>query len=263
MMNFSSELAVLSRAVAYQNLSGAAVHVGLSQPQLSRIVAKLERELKVQLLDRETRRKSAWTPMAHRLAEVYVRSNQSLRIEIQKLQKSSLPREIRAGTLEGVVSVALEIVERLLRLTPLLKVELDVYDLNALEELFLAGEVDWILSFREPGRRKFKFSRTLGFQTLESVGKGAQSPRVMSVYEYRAQIEGKRAEGEAHAKTLVSNSLMVRKLWLETRGGTGVLPGGVRSERRGSKNESPVILMAQDRYPELLWRAMSPESRLR
>ena len=36
------ELSVLNRSVAYNNLSGASQHVGLSQPQLSRIVAKLE-----------------------------------------------------------------------------------------------------------------------------------------------------------------------------------------------------------------------------
>jgi molybdenum-dependent DNA-binding transcriptional regulator ModE len=255
MNNLYSELGVLSRAVAYQNLSGAAVHVGLSQPQLSRIVAKIERELGIQLLDREKRRKSAWTKIAHQLAETYLRSHQSLRLEIQKLQGQPLLEEIRVGTLEGLVPMALELAQRLLKGTKLMRVELDVYDLNALEEHFLSSDLDWILTFREPGRRKFKFNRILGYQTLETVGAEADSPRVMSLYEYRAQVEGKRSEG-TEPKTLVSNSLMVRKLWLETWGGRGVVPGGVRSEKRGSKNESPVILLAQDRFPDPLWKAM-------
>ena len=52
----SWDLAILSRATHYPNLSIASTHVGLSQPQLSRIVAKLEEQYGVQLLDREARR---------------------------------------------------------------------------------------------------------------------------------------------------------------------------------------------------------------
>jgi DNA-binding transcriptional LysR family regulator len=65
------ELSVISRAVAYKNLSSAAAHVGLSQPQLSRIVQKVEKNLQVQLLDRSSRRSSSWQPIALQLAEIY------------------------------------------------------------------------------------------------------------------------------------------------------------------------------------------------
>ncbi|MHA0112066.1 LysR family transcriptional regulator, partial [Klebsiella pneumoniae] len=68
------DLSVLTRATQYANLSIAADHVGISQPQLSRIVAKLEDQLGLILLDRESRRKSAWTPAAHRLADIYSRT---------------------------------------------------------------------------------------------------------------------------------------------------------------------------------------------
>ena len=55
------ELGVLAKAVNFKNLSAAALHVGLSQPQLSRIIAKIEEELKIVLLDRSAKRKSGWT----------------------------------------------------------------------------------------------------------------------------------------------------------------------------------------------------------
>jgi len=71
MEHFNWELSVLSRAVAYQNLSGASQHVGLSQPQLSRIIQKLEAQWSVVLLDRSAKRKACWTPAAYKLARVY------------------------------------------------------------------------------------------------------------------------------------------------------------------------------------------------
>ena len=53
MQNFSHEFSVLRRAVAYKNLTAASQNIGISQPQLSRIVAKLEQELDVKLLNRD------------------------------------------------------------------------------------------------------------------------------------------------------------------------------------------------------------------
>ena len=40
-------LSVLSKAIHHKNLSAAADHIGLSQPQLSRLIAQLEEELGV------------------------------------------------------------------------------------------------------------------------------------------------------------------------------------------------------------------------
>ena len=47
MERFSTELSLLSKAIAYPNLSTASVQIGVSQPQLSRTIMKLEQELKV------------------------------------------------------------------------------------------------------------------------------------------------------------------------------------------------------------------------
>lgn len=64
------ELGVLAKAVNFKNLSAAALHVGLSQPQLSRIIAKIEEELKIVLLDRSAKRKSGWTNLRSVLHDI-------------------------------------------------------------------------------------------------------------------------------------------------------------------------------------------------
>src|ERR1700758_5366929 len=128
MINLHWEMSVLSRSVAYPNLSGAAAHVGLSQPQLSRIISKLGGEFQVQLLDRAARRKSGWTAAAFKLAEVYSNSQRKLESEIQKLVKQAEPTQIRMGTLEGVSGSASQICRSVLKSTSVSVVCLDVHD---------------------------------------------------------------------------------------------------------------------------------------
>ena len=100
--NLHWELTVLSKAIAYKNLSGAASPIGLSQPQLSRIVAKIEAELEIVLLDRSARRKSGWTPIAFKLAETYTKFSRSLDSAIHGVTAEREPKYLKAGTLEGL-----------------------------------------------------------------------------------------------------------------------------------------------------------------
>src|SRR5687767_8588247 len=99
MVDLSYSLSVLARAVAFRNLSAAASHVGLSQPQLSRVVARLERELGLELLNRQVRRRSYWTPQALQLAETFDRSHRRLEASIRALQSRQMPKQIHFGTL--------------------------------------------------------------------------------------------------------------------------------------------------------------------
>src|SRR4051794_20367369 len=101
MDHLHSELSVLSRAVAFDNLSSAAGPVGLSQPQLSRIVSRIEQELGVVLLDRGAKRKSGWTPVAHRLAELFSKSTRHFQEQVQRMLQAAEPTEIRVAALEG------------------------------------------------------------------------------------------------------------------------------------------------------------------
>src|SRR3954468_17366708 len=142
MERLSWELSVLTRAVAFENLSSAAGPVGLSQPQLSRIVSRLEGELEVVLLDRAAKRKSGWTPIAHRLASVYGKSSRHLSEQIQRLVREKDPQILRLGCLDGLATVAAELSTQIFKGTTVRAVELDLFDLIQLEELFIKSELD-------------------------------------------------------------------------------------------------------------------------
>jgi DNA-binding transcriptional LysR family regulator len=249
------EMSVLSRAVAYSNLSGAASHVGLSQPQMSRIVAKLERELKVTLLDRDAKRKAAWTPTAFKLAEVYSRSVRQLASEIEQLVQGSEPKVLKGGTLEGLIPYATSFVAAAFAESQTRIVEMDVFDLSELEEQFFKGELDFILSMREPGRKKYKYTQVLGYQVLERQGSAAgilcQSP-----FEYATEP----GHGHAHQpvethKILISNSLALRHRWIEDHEGCGILPSVVRA-RKTREEDRAVLFLGRDQLPSRQWEKM-------
>ena len=181
MENLHWELAVLGRAVHYKNLTGAAEHVGLSQPQLSRIVAKLEGELDVILLDRTARRQSGWTPIAFKIAETYARHSRKLAQSLQQLQSGGQITQISIGALEGLAALASDLGNHLFERTKVHLIELNVYDLSELEERFAKGELDLALTCREPGRSKRRFERTLGYQDVEQVDGAGRHARVQPV----------------------------------------------------------------------------------
>lgn len=250
-----SELDVLSRAVAYSNLSHAAQHIGLSQPQLSRILKKIEGELGISLLDRAAKRKSGWTELAHSLAQTFLRATRSLEGEILALAEGkATPNRIRVGFLEGLLQPALELAEFIYGKTEILQVEMDVMDLGPLERNFLKGEFDLILTSREPGRQKYSHSRRIGNQILVTMNRGAQV-LTLSPYEINAVAsqEKKRIDGR---KVLLSNSLAVRRLWIE-RGAEGVLPSGLKPIGVKGEGLVPVYLLAGEMFPNVLWRQLT------
>jgi LysR family transcriptional regulator, transcriptional activator for aaeXAB operon len=258
-MQVSWELSVLSKAVAFSNLSSAAGPVGLSQPQLSRIVARLEQELQVVLLDRAAKRKSGWTPMAQRLAEIYLKSSSHLNEQIRRLADASEPQSLRVGALDGLASVAAELSSTLFARTQVRTIELDLYDLTQLEESFLKGELDLVFTGREPGRKKFKNVLRIGFQSLEETGRATET-RVMSPFEYGviSHKTGRKAPKPREAeRTLISNSLMVRRHWIETFGGRAVIPTPMRRTQSGKASEAPVLLIGHDAFSPKLWEKIS------
>src|SRR4051812_8104842 len=221
MERVSWELSVLSKAVAFSNLTSAAGPVGLSQPQLSRIVSRLEAELQVVLLDRTAKRKSGWTPMAHRLAEIYSKSSRNLTEQIQRLALETEPQSLRLGALDGLATVAAELSARVFKQTTVRTIELDLYDVIQLEESFLKGELDLIFSGREPGRKKFRHVVKVGYQSLDEQGKSGDT-RVMSPFEFglQAHRSGRKAPpAKSDERVLVSNALSVRRHWIENIGG--------------------------------------------
>jgi hypothetical protein len=250
MENLHWELSVLSKAIHYKNLSGASEHVGLSQPQLSRIVSRLEADLNVVLLDRTARRKSGWTPVAFKIAETYFRNSRKLTLDLQQLQTETETTNLHIGTLEGLVPLATEFCQRFFEHGKMQLVELDVFDLSDLEEHFAKDELDLIFTCREPGKHKYKYIRNLGFQVFENIQTSGEM-RVMSPFDYSHQMQKRTAAKDE--RLFLSNSLAVRKLWIEKVGGSGHFPSEVRDKKTGDKTETPVYLIASDMLSPLVW----------
>ena len=241
------ELSVLAKAIHHKNLSAAALHVGLSQPQLSRIIAKLEDELKVVLLDRSAKRKSGWTPLALQISEIFERTQIRLEGELKTVSNNQMVAELRIGTLEGLASFATKITQLCFDKIKIKKINLDVYDLSELESHFLSGDLDIIFSSKSPGRQKYKHLLEIGYQRLE-LTQSQSGLGVYSTFEFNRLNE---KEKQSFQKVLVSNSLMIRKDWLERIGGTGFLPSEAKKGKL--KDQEPVLLIGSELLSPQIW----------
>lgn len=254
----SKELSILSRAVVFQNLSSASQNIGISQPQLSRIIRKLERHLGILLLHREVKRRSAWTPIALELAQTFSRGTRSLEAEVQRLIEDSPVKHLRMGSLEGVLSRAAEIGHTLITQVPLHSLELNIYDLQELEDRFLRGELDLILTMREPGRKKYTFSKVLGYQSLQDQKKiqGGLNLRIQSGFEFQSKPEKKKKSSRDESSVLISNSLALRKYWLESFGGSGLFPSTIQAQSSEVRSEIPVLLLGSEALSPEIWNIL-------
>lgn len=241
------ELSVLAKAIHFKNLSAAALHVGLSQPQLSRIIAKIEEEMKIVLLDRTAKRKSGWTAVAFQLAEIFEKSVRRLELELQGVSNNQMVAELHIGTLEGLSDFALKTSRLCFEQVGVQKITLDIFDLNELEANFLSGNLDLIFTSKVPGRQKFKYLLELGFQKLEKIETNPNFT-VLSTFEYG---RANKKEVEKFKHVMVSNSLAMRKAWFDQIGGTGHMPTEAKKGR--AKDAEPVFLIGSELLSPILW----------
>lgn len=241
------EMSVLAKAIHFKNLSAAALHVGLSQPQLSRIIARIEDDLKIVLLDRSAKRKSGWTPVAFQLSEIFEKSIKRLETELQGISNNQVVGELHIGTLEGLSDFALNTVRLCFEEVGVKKITLDIFDLNELEANFMSGNLDLVFTSKSPGRQKFKYLAELGFQRLEEVN-SSKDFAVLSTFEYG---RSNKKELESFPHLFVSNSLSIRRAWLEKNGGTGHLP--TEAKRGRAKDAEPVLLIGSELLNPVLW----------
>jgi hypothetical protein len=253
------QLDILSKAVDLPHLTSAASVIGISQPQLSRIVKQLESELGVQLLNREAKRSASWTLDAHNIAALYRRTFLSFQIEMSALQNNATQPYLRVGALDGLSNQALSLCHRLLSEPSVETVELDLYDLNDLEARFLAGTLDLIFSLREPERSKSLWVRTLGYQRIESHGSEG-CIAVKSVFEqknFQGEKWGKKSKKSASNKTFVSNSLAMRQQWINRFEGYGTLPSPVHERKSGRGLEYPALLIGRPELSKIIWQKIN------
>jgi len=242
-------LEVLSRSVHYPNLSTAADHVGLSQSQLSRVLKQLETYFGYELLDRKIKRKSMWTPKALELAEVFLTHHQRLQNQFQLLKSEQQIHELSMVCLEGLIEHGAQLLNKVSKQLAVPTIRLDVFDLDELEERYLREEYDLLLSMRIPNRAKPKYQHTLGFQNPEIRSNKNPALSVLSLFEaHQKQSRKKKA-----SKTVISNSLLVRRIWVDKYGGTGVFP----SEDLKTRGEIEISLVAQPNLPEHIWKILT------
>ncbi len=247
MQHIHYELGILAKCVHFKNLSAAAIHVGLSQPQLSRIISKLESELKIILLDRSAKRKSGWTPLAYDLAKLFEKNSQRLEIELTQLTNKENLSELRIGTLEGLSNIAMDLVKIGFDDMGIKRIVLDIYDMSDLEANFLSGNLDIILTSRVPGKQKFKNLFTIGYQKFEKVETNSDY-HVYTPFEFNKRA--KKLKSSA-ANILISNSLSIKKDWLKNFGGTAEVP---TEPRKGSfSNSEPVLIIASEVLGPVVW----------
>ncbi len=247
LQNLTYELSVLAKAVQHKNLSAAAVHVGLSQPQLSRLVGKIESELNILLLDRSARRKSGWTPVAQELSLVFTKGLGRLQADILSVAQDSEINELRIGTLEGLSSIASQFVQLCFAQLQMHMVFVDVLDFKDLDSQFLSGNLDLIFTVRPPSKQKFTHQLEVGYQQMEKVSTN-KDIHVYSSFEFSG-LEKKSYEEAKNV--MISNSLSFRANWLHSIGGTGVLP--IEAKKGRGKGFYSVYLLGSDLVSPKLW----------
>ncbi len=242
------ELSVLTKAIHFKNLSAAAIHVGLSQPQLSRIIARIEEGFKVVLLDRSAKRKSSWTPIAFEMAEIFDRSTRRMGSELESISQNNAVAEIHIGTLEGLAEFAIKTCRMCFEQIGIKKITLDIFDLNELDSNFLSGNLDLIFTSKIPGRQKFRHIIEIGSQVLEKVQTNKKFG-VLSTFEFG---RANKSTLESYEHVFISNSLAIRRSWLETVGGVGYIPS---ETRKGKTTEhEPVLLIGSELLNPILWQ---------
>jgi len=241
------ELTVLAKAVQHKNLSAAAVHVGLSQPQLSRLVAKIESELNIVILDRTARRKSGWTPLALELSLAFSKGMGRLETEILALAQDREVTELHIGSLEGLSSLATQFAKSCFDQLGMKVVYLDLLDFKELDSEFLNGNLDLIFTVKNPSKQKFAHILEVGFQQMEKIQSDPQT-LVCSPFEYTGLDK---ADLQKAAHVLVSNNLALRSEWLHEVGGTGIVP--VDAKKGRGKGPYSIYLIGSDLLSPRIW----------
>jgi DNA-binding transcriptional LysR family regulator len=247
LQNLAYEMSVLAKAVEHKNLSAAAVHIGLSQPQLSRLIAKIESELNVVLLDRSAKRKSSWTAVAEELAVTFSKGLSRLEVDLLKIAQDREQNELHIGTLEGLASIALQFVQLCFSELKMKAVYLDILDFKDLDSQFIGGNLDLIFTVRPPTKQKYQHLIEVGYQQNEKVS-SSKDVYVCSPFE----LTGDKKNELNHPHLFVSNSLSLRRQWLKEVGGTGSLPTDTHKGK--GKGYYSVLLIGSDLISEKLWK---------
>ncbi len=246
------ELSVLERSVKFPTLSVASEHIGISQPQISRIIKKLEDELEVTLLERSSKRQTHWTPSAQKMADEFHKTRQNFRNMLYKNFRPDELFELKIGCLEGLSPLAVHFTKDLFAEDFCSHIELHVFDLSELTDHFHKGDLNIIFSSRSLGKTNQSVKRIIGYQNLAYIGTPDQPLHILSPTEKALSLHSSR-HARKHAKRLITNSLEVKKAWMKDSGVYGSLPSEVFANKRKSEKNlvcEPVYLIGGQKLPK-------------
>jgi len=240
------ELSVLQRAVTFSNLSAASRQIGISQPQLSRILKKIEDELGIHLLDRRVKRAPRWTQEAHKVSQAFREAVTQLEKKIRAIEtKVQVIDTLSLATLEGLAGIGLKLAETFINKGWVKTVRHDVLDLKDLSLAFESGAYDLVITSQRGGRRKNNLEKRIGFQVLEKETSN-RKPQFQLKSSFEAMF--KSSGEESPLPIIISNSLAVRRLALEILPCQGIFPSKVYYNSRGHKSgEQEVVIVARER----------------
>lgn len=245
-------LTVLNRSIPYKNLTAASQQIGLSQPQLSRLIKQLEQSLDVTLLDRSSPRHTTWTPEARKLAEIFNKSEKALQQSIEEFRDGSQQKDVSIGCLEGLSLLATAYGYRLLENSSVDTLHLNVFDQNDLEARFLVADLDVIFTSRSPNNKKFTHLKQLGHQFIQPVSDSKSEIKIYSTFEFNSLTSTQR---KRKTKRVISNSLFMRKSFQDKYGGSARLPSQIM-KGKAPQGALPVVAIAQDYLSKELWRLL-------
>jgi hypothetical protein len=97
----------------------------------------------------------------------------------------------------------------------------------------------------------------IGYQSLTDQGSGREFT-VYSSFEFHSKAASRKASGSAPGqRSIISNSLEVRRRWIEEAGGRGRVPSAIQIKRPSGGESSEVIMLAQDDFSPGLWTMLN------
>jgi hypothetical protein len=117
-----------------------------------------------------------------------------------------------------------------------------------------------------PGRKKYRYQKTIGYQKIEkrSTQSSHQKPvKVYSSFEYSIEMghqSSLKAQAKAPQASLISNSLQVRRFWIDEFGFQGSLPTVLKPSKGDGLDWLPVYLIAQDEVHPEHWSCINSRS---
>lgn len=247
------DLALLEKASHYRTLSMAAQALQISQPHLSRIIQKIEKELNTTLLDRESKKTTVWREEAKVFFVAFQRQQNSFLELLHSLQKKDFYRDLKFVCLEGLAEHTLMAINKFRKSYPAQSFVLDVLDLGELELAFNTGSYDVALTSREPKFARNYYLKNLGYQNFE-LFHASSNQDVVTHFE---------SNEKKHQKAFwITNSMAIKKLCIEELNCRGKMPTSIRKNKNmklmtQEKNASPVLLLGHSSLDSSIWQKLN------